>query len=175
MRSVISRIGTAGVAAVFAVYITAVSTYGSSHEFNPWPYPWLWYLVAGLTVFGFVWIAAELLVRGRGKGPDFILRWRGNQMWEIERIRESRAERVMQGEGIIATTNIRDVGHTYVGDMDPGDRKIIGAPNDKECFVPFSWIEKTGTYYSKSARLFPGSPDIEVTGIRAEPGKTIQT
>lgn len=175
MRSLFSRIGTAGVAAAFAVYITVVSTYGSTHEFNPWPYPWLTYLGACGLVFGVVWIAAESPARRIRKGPDFVLRWRGPHMWEIERVRQMRAERVMHGDGIVTTMSIRDVGTIDIGDMEPDARKIFGAPNDTECYVPFTWIERAGTYYSKSARLTPGPSEIAVVGIKVKPGQTIQT
>jgi hypothetical protein len=175
MRSVVSRLGLAGVAGSFGVWGATVGGYAATQEFSPWPYSWLWIVALVFVVSGVVWILAELPPRDRRRGPDFKLTRRDARMWEIERVRPVIALNVRQGDGIIGTTDLNIVGLQSIGDFKPGEQKIIAMPNDTECLVPFAWTETSGNYFSKSVRVTPTVDHALVTGIAYEPGDVIQT
>lgn len=165
MRRALSEAATAALAA---------GTVAWASFFNADPLsPWLVPIVLAWVVALVVKVLVSLPPRGRGKGPDFLLSYRGPQNWELERVRRTPAQDVRQGDGI--TSRPLSEFDVALGDLDHGQRAIIGVPNDESAMVPFSWREGKQRSYSKSLHLVHDHEPFKVVGIEWKSGDPVQT
>lgn len=172
-RSTVSKLAAGGLGAVFGAWVAG---YSATTDPVPWPLPvFLIVLLIGVGLV-IVFAIADREPRRRTTGSDFILRRRGDRMWELERVRGTEARNVVQSDGIISGNRLADMtAQANLGDFPPGERKIVGFSSDLDNHVPFYWIEDSGTYYSKSVWLHPGVDELEIVGILYTTGDKIQT
>jgi hypothetical protein len=167
MRRALSEASTAVLAAGLALFVVGLG--------NPALQPWL-IVIAGVWLVALVVkIVALAETKPRRRGQDFLQTWRSPQMWELERTGKTVAHAIVQLDGIHTAPNFEIMGGQVLGEMQPGERKLIGVGNDDGANVGFHWREGDRRFYSKSAHVARGTGPFVIEGIEWHSGDMIQT